>query len=435
MRAERVGSETMLAQIVQLVAQAQRSRAPIQALADRVAAWFVPAVLVIAALTFAAWLVWGPEPRLAFAVTNAVAVLIIACPCALGLATPMSVMVGVGRGAQMGVLIRNAEAIERLARLDTLAVDKTGTLTEGRPTLAQTLPVNGFTETELLRLAASLEQSSEHPLAHAVVLAARDQQFPLEAAKDFQSTTAGGVAGTIGERRVRVGKPAFLREHGTADLATLENLAAPFQAKGATAIFVAVDDRAAGILTVADPIKPTTPQALAELRELGVNVLMLTGDNPRTAEAVAHQLGITDFHAGVTPHDKHEQVTLLKAAGHVVGMAGDGINDAPALAAADVGVAMGTGTGIAMESSGVTLVKGDLRGIVRAIRLGRAMMGNIRQNLFFAFFYNALGIPVAAGLLYPFFGLLLSPILAGVAMSLSSVSVVANALRLRREAL
>jgi P-type Cu+ transporter len=431
MRAERVGSETMLAQIVQLVAQAQRSRAPIQALADRVAAWFVPAVLLIAALTFAAWLVWGPEPRLAFAVTNAVAVLIIACPCALGLATPMSVMVGVGRGAQMGVLIRNAEAIEKLARLDILAVDKTGTLTEGRPALAQTLPVSGFTETELLRLAASLEQGSEHPLAHAVVVAARDRQLPLEAAKDFQSTTAGGVAGTVGALPVLVGKPAFLREHGITDVDSLEALAAPFQAKGATAIFVAAGARAAGVLTVADPIKSTTPQALAELRELGVNVLMLTGDNPRTAEAVAHQLGITDFHAGVTPHDKHEQVKLLKTAGHVVGMAGDGINDAPALAAADVGVAMGTGTDIAMESSGVTLVKGDLRGIVRAIRLGRAMMGNIRQNLFFAFFYNALGIPVAAGLLYPFFGLLLSPVLAGVAMSLSSVSVVANALRLR----
>jgi len=431
MQAEHVGSETVLARIVQMVGQAQRSRAPIQALADKVAAWFVPAVLVIAVLTFLGWFFFGPEPRLAFAITNAVAVLIIACPCALGLATPMSVMVGVGRGAQMGVLIRNAEAIEKLAQLDTLAVDKTGTLTEGKPKLAQALPVNGFSETELLHLAASLEQSSEHPLAHAVVVAARERQIPIEAAKDFQSTTAGGVAGTVAGRRVLVGKPGFLRENGITDTATLEALASPHQAEGATAIFVAIDGRAAGVLTVADPVKSTTPQALAELRELGINVIMLTGDNPRTAEAVARKLGIAEFQAGVTPHDKHEKVKALKAAGRTVGMAGDGINDAPALAAADVGVAMGTGTDIAMESAGVTLVKGDLRGFVRAIHLGRAMMRNIRQNLFFAFVYNALGIPVAAGVLYPFFGVLLSPILAGAAMSLSSVSVIGNALRLR----
>ena len=432
MRAERVGSETMLAQIVNLVVQAQRSRAPIQALADKVAGWFVPAVLAIAALTFVAWMVWGPEPRLSYAITNAVAVLIIACPCALGLATPMSVMVGIGRGAQMGVLIRNAEAIENLAKLDTLAVDKTGTLTEGKPKLAQVLPANGFSESELLRLAASLEQGSEHPLAHAVVVAARERQIQLEAAKDFQSATAGGVAGTVARRTVLVGKPAFLRESGVPDLTALETLAAPLQAEGATAIFVAIDGRSAGVLTVADPLKSTTPLALAELRELGVNVLMLTGDNPRTAEAVARKLGIADFQAGVTPHDKHEKVKSLQAAGRIVGMAGDGINDAPALAAADVGIAMGTGTDIAMESAGVTLVKGDLRGIVRAIRLARAMMRNIRQNLFFAFVYNALGIPVAAGGLYPFFGALLSPIIAGAAMSLSSVSVIGNALRLRR---
>ncbi len=432
MKAERVGSETILAQIVNLVAQAQRSRAPIQALADKVAAWFVPSVLVVAVVTFAAWMIWGPEPRLAFAITNAVAVLIIACPCALGLATPMSVMVGVGRGAQMGVLIRNAEAIEKLAQLDTLAVDKTGTLTEGKPKLAQVLPVNGFAETELLRLAASLEQGSEHPLAHAVVVAGNERNLTLEAAGDFQSTTAGGVAGTVASRRVLVGKTAFLREQGVGDLDELESLAAPLQAEGATAIFVAIDGRAAGVLTVADPVKHSTPEALAELRELGVNVLMLTGDNPRTAEAVARKLGITDFQAGVTPHDKHEKVKALKAAGRIVGMAGDGINDAPALAAADVGIAMGTGTDIAMESAGVTLVKGDLRGIVRAIKLGRAMMRNIRQNLFFAFVYNALGIPIAAGVLYPFFGALLSPVIAGAAMSLSSVSVIANALRLRR---
>jgi len=432
MQAERVGSETVLARIVHLVGEAQRSRAPIQALADKVAGWFVPAVLVIAALTFVAWMMFGPEPRLAFAITNAVAVLIIACPCALGLATPMSVMVGVGRGAQMGVLIRNAEAIEKLAQLDTLAVDKTGTLTEGKPKLAQALPVNAFSETELIRLAASLEQSSEHPLAHAVVVAARDRKLPLEAAKDFQSTTAGGVTGVVAGRCVLVGKPGFLRENGITDTATLEALASPHQAEGATAIFVAIDGRAAGVLTVADPVKSTTPQALAELSELGINVIMLTGDNPRTAEAVARKLGIADFQAGVTPHDKHEKVKSLKATGRIVGMAGDGINDAPALAAADVGVAMGTGTDIAMESAGVTLVKGDLRGFVRAIHLGRAMMRNIRQNLFFAFVYNALGIPVAAGVLYPFFGALLSPIIAGAAMSLSSVSVIANALRLRR---
>ncbi|MCG3148251.1 MAG: Silver exporting P-type ATPase [Verrucomicrobiae bacterium] len=432
MKAQRVGSETMLAQIVNLVAQAQRSRAPIQALADKVAGWFVPAVLAIAALTFVAWYFFGPEPRLAYAITNAVAVLIIACPCALGLATPMSVMVGVGRGAQMGVLIRNAEAIENLAKLDTLAVDKTGTLTDGKPKLAQWLPVGGFDEKELLRLTASLEQGSEHPLAHAVVVAAQERQLPLEAAKDFQSTTAGGVAGTVAGRRILIGKPDFLRENGVADIAALETLAAPHQAEGATAIFVAIDGRAAGVMTVADPVKSTTPQALAELRELGVNILMLTGDNPRTAEAVARKLGIADFQAGVTPHDKHEKVKSLKAAGRIVGMVGDGINDAPALAAADVGIAMGTGTDIAMESAGVTLVKGDLRGIVRAIRLGRAMMRNIRQNLFFAFIYNALGVPVAAGVLYPLFGVLLSPIIAGAAMSLSSVSVIGNALRLRR---
>ena len=432
MKAERVGSETILARIVNLVAQAQRSRAPIQALADKVAAWFVPAVLVVAVLTFAAWMLWGPEPRLAFALTNAVAVLIIACPCALGLATPMSVMVGVGRGAQMGVLIRNAEAIEKLAQLDTLAVDKTGTLTEGKPKLAQVLPVNGFTETEFLRLAASLEQGSEHPLAHAVVVVAHERNLTLEAAGDFQSTTAGGVAGTVAGRRVLVGKTDFLREQGVGSLDELESLAAPRQAEGATAIFVALDGRAAGVLTVADPVKRSTPEALAELREIGVKVLMLTGDNPRTAEAVARKLGITDFQAGVTPHDKHEKVKALKAAGRRVGMAGDGINDAPALAAADVGIAMGTGTDIAMESAGVTLVKGDLRGIVRAIKLGRAMMRNISQNLFFAFVYNALGIPIAAGVLYPRFGLLLSPMIASAAMAFSSVSVVLNSLRLRR---
>jgi Cu+-exporting ATPase len=432
MKAKRVGGGTMLAQIVQLVAQAQRSRAPIQALADKVASWFVPAVLTAAVLTFLTWFVWGPEPRLAYAITNAVAVLIIACPCALGLATPMSVMVGVGRGAQLGVLIRDAQAIETLARLNTLAVDKTGTLTEGKPRLAKVLPANGFSEADLLRLAASLEQGSEHPLAHSIVEAARERKLPLEAARDFQSTTAGGVAGTVDGRRVLIGKLAFLTQNGVADISALEQLAAPLQDEGATAIFVAIDGRHAGVLTVADPLKVTTPQALTDLRELRVDVLMLTGDNRRTAESVARNLGIQNFEAGVTPSDKHEKIKALKAAGRIVGMAGDGINDAPALAAADVGIAMGTGTDIAMESAGVTLVKGDLRGIVRAIRLGRAMMRNIRQNLFFAFAYNALGIPIAAGLLYPFFGVLLSPVVAGVAMSFSSVSVIANALRLRR---
>jgi len=403
-----------------------------QALADKVAAWFVPAVLVVAVLTFVGWMLWGPEPRLAYAITNAVAVLIVACPCTLGLATPMSVMVGVGRGAQMGVLIRNAEAIEKLAQLDTLAVDKTGTLTEGKPRLAEVLPVNGFTEAELLRFAASLEQGSEHPLAHAIVVAAHERGMRLETARDFQSTTAGGVRGTVAGRRVFVGKPAFLRDSGVAGVPALETLAAPHEAGGATAVFIALDDRAAGVLTVADPVKRSTPEALAELSSLGVKVIMLTGDNPRTAESVARQLGIADYQAGVTPHDKHEKVKSLKAAGRSVGMAGDGINDAPALAAADVGVAMGTGTDIAMESASVTLVKGDLRGLVRAIRLGRAMRRNIRQNLLFAFLYNPLGIPIAAGVLYPLFGALLSPVMAGAAMSLSSVSVIGNALRLRR---
>jgi Cu+-exporting ATPase len=432
LRAERVGRETLLAQIVNLVAQAQRSRAPIQALADQVAAWFVPAVLAVAVLTFAGWMRWGPEPRLAYAITNAVAVLIIACPCALGLATPMSVMVGVGRGARRGVLIRNAEAIERLAQLDTLVVDKTGTLTEGKPRLTEVLPVNGFTETQLLRLAASLEQGSEHPLAHAIVVAARERRIPVEATADFQSTTAGGVSGTVAGRRVLVGKPTFLRDSGVTGINALEALAAPRQAEGASAIFVAVDDRVAGVLTVADPVKPSAPEALAQLTALGVTVLMLTGDNPRTAAFVARRLGIVAYEAGVTPHDKHQKIMSLKAAGRSVGMAGDGINDAPALAAADVGIAMGSGTDIAMESAMVTLVKGDLRGLVRAIRLGRAVRRNIQQNLLFAFLYNALGIPVAAGVLYPLFGFLLSPILAGAAMSLSSVSVVGNALRLRR---
>jgi Cu+-exporting ATPase len=432
MRAERVGSETLLAQIVKLVAQAQRSRAPVQALADRIAAWFVPAVLIVAGLTFAGWMIWGPEPRLAYAVTNAVAVLIIACPCALGLATPMSVMVGIGRGAQAGVLIRSAEAIEKLAKVNTLAVDKTGTLTEGKPQVSSILPVNGQVESDLLRLAASLEQSSEHPLAHSVVSAARERRLALTTAQDFQSTTAGGVTGTIEGRKVAVGNPSYLRQAGVSDVEELEQLAAPLQARGETAIFLALDGRAAGVLTVTDPIKLSTPAALAELHELGVTVQMLTGDNQRTAAAVAEKLGLTEFQASVTPQLKHARVEALKAQGRVVAMAGDGINDAPALAAAHVGIAMGTGTDVAIESAQVTLLHGDLQGIARAIRLARAMMKNIRQNLFFAFIYNALGIPLAAGVLYPVFGLLLSPVIAGAAMSFSSVSVIGNALRLRK---
>mgnify|MGYP002378619830 CR=1 FL=1 len=432
MRAERVGAETLLARIVDLVAQAQRSRAPVQALADKVAAWFVPAVLVVAALTFVAWMLWGPEPRLAYAVTSAVAVLIIACPCALGLATPMSVMVGVGRGAREGVLIRNAEAIEKLARLDTLAVDKTGTLTEGKPRLTEVLPAGGFTATEVLALAASLEQASEHPLAHAVTTAARETRVQPRPVEGFESRTGFGVAGVVEGRRVHVGKPEFLKENGVGGVEDQERVASPWQGGGASVLFVAVDGRAAGVLVVTDPVKPTTAQALADLGRMGVRVVMLTGDHPRTAESVARTLSITEHHAGVTPQQKHDHVKSLQAAGRVVGMAGDGINDAPALASADVGIAMGTGTDVAMESAAVTLVRGDLRGIVRAIRLGRALMRNIRQNLFFAFVYNGLGIPIAAGVLYPVMGVLLNPVLAGVAMSLSSVSVIANALRLRQ---
>jgi len=431
MKVERVGEETMLAQIVNLVAQAQRSRAPIQTLADKVAAWFVPTVIVAAFITCVAWMLLGPEPRLAYALTNAVAVLIIACPCALGLATPMSVMVGIGRGAQVGVLIRSAGAIEKLARLETLAVDKTGTLTEGKPRLVKIAAVKDFSEAELLLLAASVEQNSEHPLAHAVVVAAKEQRLQLEPTKDFESTTAGGVTGTVAHRLVLVGKADFLRANGIENLEKLESLAAPYQEEAATAIFVAVDGRAAGALMVADPVKSSTPAALAALRRLGVQVRMLTGDNFRTAAAIAKRLDIKNFRAGVTPQDKYEEVKSLQAAGRVVAMAGDGINDAPALAAADVGIAMGTGTDVAMESADVTLVQGDLQGIVRAIQLGRAMMSNIRQNLFFAFAYNAVGIPVAAGALYPIFGVLLSPVIAGAAMSFSSVSVIGNALRLR----
>ncbi len=432
--ARRVGADTLLAHIIKLVGEAQRSRAPVQALADKVAAWFVPAVVAAAALAFVLWLIFGPQPALAHAITAAVSVLIIACPCALGLATPMSVMVGIGRGAKMGVLIREAAAIEKLAALETLAVDKTGTLTLGRPEVVEILsaPGSACSENELLSFAAALERHSEHPLAHALVMAARQRQLALPEVSGFESTPAGGVSGRIGDHRVIAGKAEHLRAQGVARLDELEVHAATRQAEGKSAVFLALDDAAVAALILADPVKPTTPEALAELRALGVSVVMLTGDNERTAAHLAGRLGIERFHAGVTPQAKHSHVTELKQNGTVVGMAGDGINDAPALAAADVGIAMGTGTDIAMESAPVTLVRGDLRGIVQAIRLGRATLRNIRQNLLFAFLYNALGIPVAAGLLYPWFGILLSPMIAGAAMSFSSVSVIANALRLRR---
>ncbi len=431
MRAERVGSETMLARIVQMVADAQRSRAPIQALADRVAGYFVPTVLGIAVVTFGLWFWLGPEPRLAHAIINAVAVLIIACPCALGLATPMSIMVGVGRGAQVGVLVKSAEAIERLEKVNVVVVDKTGTLTEGKPRLVEVRPVSGTDANALLIAAASVEQQSEHPLAAAIVAGAKERDLKLQAPQDFQSTTGGGVAAKIEGREVAVGKLAFLQDRKVTGLDALAAEAEPLQRLGQTAMFVAIDGKAAGIVSVADPIKESTPEAIRSLHALGLRIVMLTGDNQHTAEAVAKQLGLDEVEAGVAPADKHARVEALARAGKIVAMAGDGINDAPALAAAHVGIAMGTGTDVAMESAGITLMKGDLRGIARAIRLSRALMGNIRQNLFFAFIYNALGIPIAAGLLYPFFGLLLSPIIAGAAMSLSSVSVIGNALRLR----
>jgi Cu+-exporting ATPase len=430
-RAERVGSETVLARIVHMVAEAQRSRAPIQALADKVAGYFVPAVLGIAALTFVVWFFFGPEPRLAHAIVNAVAVLIIACPCALGLATPMSIMVGVGRGAQAGVLVKNAEAIERLEKVTTVVVDKTGTLTEGKPRLVELRPVGGISENELLARAAAVEQASEHPLGAAVVAAARERGIALPAAKDFASTTGRGVSAIVNGVPVLAGKLDFLKSLAVEGADALATHAEPLQNLGQTAIFVAVDGKAAGVVSVADPIKTSTPEAVRALHRAGLEILMLTGDNERTARAVAEQLGIDRIEAGVQPHDKHARVKALREQGKVVAMAGDGINDAPALAAADVGIAMGTGTDVAMESAGVTLVKGDLRGISRAIKLSRALMSNIRQNLFFAFLYNALGIPIAAGVLYPVFGWLLSPIIAGAAMSLSSVSVIGNALRLR----
>jgi Cu+-exporting ATPase len=434
MRAQRVGSDTLLAQIVQMVSEAQRSRAPIQRLADVVASYFVPAVVFVAVAAFTVWALVGPEPRLAYALVNAVAVLIIACPCALGLATPMSIMVGTGRGATAGVLIKNAEALEVLEKVDTVVADKTGTLTEGKPQLTSVMAVDERDENELLRLAASLERGSEHPLAGAIVGGAEEKGLTLTEAGDFRALTGSGVVGTVDARRVALGNKALFDELNI-DLGGLVGKAESLRQEGQTIVFVAVDDQPAGLLGVADPIKESTREAIDMLHREGVRIVMLTGDNRTTADAVARQLGIDEVVAEVLPEQKNQVVKRLQSDGRRVAMAGDGINDAPALAQAEVGIAMGTGTDVAMESAGITLVKGDLRGIAKARRLSRATMRNIRQNLFFAFIYNSLGVPIAAGVLYPVFGLLLSPILASAAMTFSSVSVISNALRLRKVAL
>lgn len=432
--ASKVGRDTMLARIVQMVAEAQRSRAPIQRMADQVSGWFVPVVIAIAVLAFAGWGIWGPEPRFAYGLVAAVAVLIIACPCALGLATPMSIMVGVGRGAGLGVLIKNAEALEHMEKVDTLVVDKTGTLTMGHPAVTAIVPAAGFSEEDVLRLAAAVEQSSEHPLALAIVEAAKARNLPLAPVSEFDSPTGRGALGTVEGKRIVLGNARFLAEQAI-DTASLAAAADDLRREGTTAIFVGVDGQAGGAIAIADPVKPTTPEALDALRREGIRVVMLTGDNRTTAEAVARRLGIDEVEADVLPDQKSAVVARLKSEGRVVAMAGDGVNDAPALAAADVGIAMGSGTDVAIESAGVTLLKGDLMGIVRARRLSQATMSNIRQNLVFAFIYNAAGVPVAAGLLYPLFGILLSPMIAAAAMALSSVSVVTNALRLNRQAL
>jgi len=431
MRTEKVGRDTLLAQIVQLVADAQRTRAPIQRLADGVAAWFVPAVIVAAMAAFAAWTIFGPQPKMAFGLVAAVSVLIIACPCALGLATPMSIMVGIGRGAQAGVLIKNAEALERLEKIDTLVVDKTGTLTEGKPSVVAVVPVAGFGEGEILQLAASVERASEHPLADAIVRAAKERGLELSAVDGFDSPTGKGATGQVNGKSVVLGHSAYLSSIGI-ESAGLVAEAEPLRRDGATVINIAIDAKLAGLFAIADPVKSSTPAALKALAAEGVRVIMLTGDNRTTADAVAKRLGISELEAEVLPDQKRAVVTRLKNAGWIVAMAGDGVNDAPALAAADVGIAMGTGADVAMESAGVTLLKGDLSGIVRARKLSQATMKNIRQNLFLAFIYNAAGIPIAAGVLYPAFGILLSPIISAAAMALSSISVVGNALRLRR---
>ena len=435
MRAEKIGSDTMLARIVAMVADAQRSRAPIQRMADIVAGWFVPAVLLVAVIAFAVWAVWGPAPALSYGLIAAVSVLIIACPCALGLATPMSIGVGVGKGAGAGVLIKSAEALERLEKIDTLVVDKTGTLTEGKPKVTKVVSGPGISEADLLGMAAALERSSEHPLAAAIVAAAavavtRAANTAAPVASDFASITGKGITGTVGGRSIALGNAALMADNHV-DLGDLAAEAETLRQDGATALFVSIDGAPGGVIAIADPIKATTKVAIDELKAAGIHVVMLTGDNKTTAEAVARQLGIDDVHADVLPDDKHKIVRDLKQAGKVVAMAGDGVNDAPALAEADVGIAMGTGTEVAIQSAGITLVKGDLAGIVRARNLSRMTMRNIRQNLVFAFAYNVIGIPVAAGVLYPLFGILLSPVVAALAMSLSSVSVIGNALRLR----
>jgi Cu+-exporting ATPase len=430
MRADKVGRDTLLSQIVQMVAQAQRSRAPIQRLADQVAGWFVPMVIVVALVAFGAWALFGPEPKMAFGLVAAVSVLIIACPCALGLATPMSIMVGVGRGAQAGVLIKNAEALERMEKIDTLVVDKTGTLTEGKPKVVSIVAAAGFQESEILRLAASVERASEHPLADAIVRAARERNLDLSKVDEFLSPTGKGATGKVDGKTILLGNSNFLTSLGI-ETQSLNEQGESLRGDGATVINIAVDGKLAGLFAIADPVKPSTPDALKALAAEGIKVIMLTGDNRTTANAVARKLGISDVEAEVLPDQKSAIVTKLQKAGRIVAMAGDGVNDAPALAAAEVGIAMGTGTDVAMESAGITLLKGDLGGIVRARRLSQATMGNIRQNLFFAFIYNAAGIPIAAGILYPHFGILLSPIIAAAAMALSSVSVVGNALRLR----
>jgi Cu+-exporting ATPase len=434
MTAERVGKDTLLAKIVQMVADAQRSRAPIQKLADTVAGFFVPTVVLVALTTFAVWAIWGPEPALAYGLVNAVAVLIIACPCALGLATPMSIMVGTGKGAQNGILIKNAEALETFEKIDTIVVDKTGTLTEGKPKLVSVEPESGLDADELLALVAAIELASEHPLAAAIVEGAKDRNLKLASASDFQSVTGEGVEATVENKRVAIGNEKMMKRMG-ATSADLMSKAHDGRSQGQTVMFVAVDAKAAGLIGVADPVKSTTVEAIKALHKAGLHVVMLTGDAEATAQAVGKMIGIDEIHANVSPEDKHRVISELQAAGKRVAMAGDGINDAPALAKADIGIAMGTGTDIAMESAGITLVKGDLGGIAKARRLSQLTMVNIRQNLFFAFIYNALGVPVAAGILYPWFGILLSPMIAAAAMSLSSVSVIGNALRLRRKQL
>lgn len=432
MEAQRVGSETLLARIIQMVSEAQRSKAPIQKLADVISGYFVPAVVLVAVMTFIIWALVGPEPRFVFALVNAVAVLIIACPCALGLATPMSIMVGVGRGAEMGVLIKNAEALERLEKVNTIMMDKTGTLTEGKPRITRIEVSSNMQENDLLRLAAAVEKNSEHPLALAIVQGAQERNLNIPEVKEFNSITGGGVVGLVDGKKVLVGKTSLMKESHVSGIENFEVQAKEVQEQAQTSIFVAIDGKVVGFIAVADPIKASTPKAIEDLHRLGLKIIMLTGDNEYTAKAVAKKLNIDEVHAGVNPKDKNLLVQQLKSERQIVAMAGDGINDSPALAAADVGIAMGTGTDVAMESAGVTLVKGDLSGIVKAIALSRATMHNIRQNLFFAFIYNIAGIPIAAGILYPFIGLLLNPIIASAAMAFSSVSVIMNALRLNK---